>query len=197
MWAQLRGARGAERRSSAHQLWSGCSRPGGPGFAFCGLDLPRGLDRGAPQPHPSAEGTQLLSPRCLRARVCCTAGAKGRPSGSWLCAHGRLAASWDYQLSKRTAYHLFDADHFSLENAQAWDMSGRIKRHVRCRRLRRRLRRVHGSLNPENITGELEVLSFGGEKSSAPLKGQQACPGSVAPEGLRREGQGTELAMSS
>ncbi|CAE6955149.1 unnamed protein product, partial [Symbiodinium sp. CCMP2456] len=52
-----------------------------------------------------------------------------------------LAASWDYQLSKRSAYHLFDADHFSLGGVQAWDMSDRIKKQVR-QRCRRRCRRV-------------------------------------------------------
>ncbi|CAE7854744.1 unnamed protein product, partial [Symbiodinium necroappetens] len=38
-----------------------------------------------------------------------------------------LAASWAYQLSKRSAYHLLDADHFSVGGVQAWDMSDRIK----------------------------------------------------------------------
>ncbi|CAE7237453.1 unnamed protein product, partial [Symbiodinium microadriaticum] len=51
-----------------------------------------------------------------------------------------LAASWAYQLSKRSAYHLLDADHFSVGGVQAWDMSNRIKRHLR--RCRRRCRRV-------------------------------------------------------
>ena len=53
-----------------------------------------------------------------------------------------LSASWDFQLSTHCASYFPDADHYSISDMHAWDMSHCIRRQSHRSARRRRLQRV-------------------------------------------------------